>query len=164
MVAQQLYIEQIENPKSCAFTGHREPLGSFPKTELKKQIQALIDKGCTVFYCGMAQGFDLLAAKEVIKAKKRNPEVKLIACVPCEEQEKYFPAAEKKAYRALIKKADERVCLAEKYYRGCMQARDRYMADNAEAMIAYLRKTSGGTAYTAGYFGKKYPYKPLILL
>lgn len=164
MIAQQLYIQQIEKPQSCAFTGHRKPYDSFPKSGLKKQVQALIKNGCTVFYCGMAQGFDLLAAKVVLKEKKRHPEVKLIACIPCHEQEKYFPAAEKKAYRELVKKADERVCLAEQYYRGCMQARDRYMADNAEAMIAYVRKETGGAAYTAGYFQKKYPYKPLIVL
>ena len=164
MIAQQLYIEQNEKPQSCAFTGHRQPYDVFPKSALKKHVHALIKNGCTVFYCGMAQGFDLLAAKVVLKEKKHYPSVKLIACVPCHEQEKYFPAAEKKAYRELIKKADECVCLAEHYYRGCMQARDRYMADNAEAMIAYVRKETGGAAYTAGYFQKKYPYKPLILL
>lgn len=164
MIAQQLYIQQNEKPQSCAFTGHRHAYDTFPRTALKKQVQTMIKNGCTVFYCGMAQGFDLLAAKIVMKEKKRNPDVKLIACVPCREQEKYFPAAEKKMYRALIQKADECVCLAECYYRGCMQARDRYMADNAQAMIAYVRKETGGAAYTAGYFAKKYPYKPLILL
>ncbi len=164
MIAQQLYIGQNDKPQSCAFTGHRTPQDAFPKTELKRQVKELIKNGCTVFYCGMAQGFDLLAAKTVIKEKKRNSAVKLIACVPCEGQEKYFPAAEKKLYSELIKKADERVCLSDVYYKGCMQARDRYMADKADAMIAYLRKPTGGTAYTAGYFQKKYPYKPLIII
>ena len=103
MIAQQLYIQTNENPKSCAFTGHRKPETTYPKAELKKQVKALIEKGCLTFYCGMAQGFDLLAAKVVLKEKKHNPAIKLIACVPCQEQDKYFPSAEKKLYRNLIK-------------------------------------------------------------
>jgi hypothetical protein len=45
-----------------------------------------------------------------------------------------------------------------------MQKRDKYMADNADILIAYLKKPTGGTAFTVNYFTKKYPLKEKILL
>ena len=54
--------------------------------------------------------------------------------------------------------------LAEHYFRGCMQQRDKYMADRADVLIAYCKKDVGGTAYTVHYFKKKYPFKEILFL
>lgn len=162
---EQLLIDKVQPAiKSCAFTGHRELQEDFSVRALRKAVKQLIQEGCSVFYCGMAQGFDLLAAEAVLKHKKAYPGVKLIACLPCDNQEKYYPAAEKKRYASIVKKADEQVLLSPHYFRGCMLMRDRYMADAADALIAYLRKDKGGTAYTVQYFTKKYPLKRCIFL
>lgn len=142
-------------PETCAFTGHRELGDDFSKSKLKKQIRACIEEGVTTFFSGMATGFDLVATELVLELKKKHPDVKLVACVPCLGQEKYYSEADKARYVKYLKKADEVVVLSEQYFRGCMQKRDRYMADRADVLIAYCRKSKGGTAYTVSYFKKK---------
>ena len=154
-----LFTTEEENSayKNCVFTGHRDLGEDFSKSLLKKTIEGLIKEGVENFYNGMAMGFDLLAAECVLALRKKYPQVKLIACVPCYGQEKYFSDADKKRYVKILKKANETVILADHYYQGCMQNRDKYMVEHAEVMIAYCKKTTGGAAYTVKLFQKAYP-------
>ena len=162
---EQLFLEQLRNtPKSCAFTGHRALDENFSARKLRKEIKNAVEKGVETFYCGMAMGFDLLAGEEVVKLKKKNEKIKLIACIPCYQQEKNFSQEDKKRYSKLLKKADETVFVSENYFKGCMQKRDRYMADRADMLITYCKKKTGGTAYTVSYFQKKYKDRKIIFL
>ena len=163
MLEKQLTIIK-EQAYSCAFTGHRELTEDFSLKLLQKTVKELVKNGVKTFFCGMALGFDLAAAEAVLKVKKKNADVRLIACIPCLEQDKYYPAAEKKRYQKLLNKADEKTILSPVYTRACMLIRDRYMADNADALVAFLRKETGGPAYTVKYFTKKYPFKEVIFL
>ena len=141
--------------ETCAFTGHRTIEEDFSFSALSEAIDECIRLGCKKFYCGMALGFDMLAAEEVLKRKEKNGELVLIACVPCLEQTKFFPYEEKKRYEKILKKADETVVISERYTPWCMAKRNEYMADRADALIAYCHKTKGGSAYTLNYFQKK---------
>ena len=154
-----LFTTEEENSayKNCVFTGHRDLGDDFSKSRLKKTIEGLIKEGVENFYNGMAIGFDLIAAECVLSLRRKYPQVKLIACVPCYGQEKYFSDADKKRYVKILKKANETVILADHYYQGCMQNRDKYMVEHAEVMIAYCKKTTGGAAYTVKLFQKAYP-------
>ena len=70
----------------CAFSGQRNLNGlDFDNNLLDRVVLNLIKTGTTEFLCGMAFGFDLLAAESVLSAKK-NFNVKLIACLPCANQ------------------------------------------------------------------------------
>ena len=161
----QLLIENVKiSPTVCAFTGHRILEADFSARKLKKEIISLVEKGVTEFLCGMAIGFDLICAETVISLKKKWDKIKLIACIPCENQERNYFEADKKRYVKILKKADEKIYLAKDYYKGCMLTRDRFMADKADVMIAYCKKDTGGTAYTVRYFKKKYPLKEIIFL
>ncbi len=137
--------------KTCAFTGHREIGNDLDAEFLKKLIVEFIESGYDTFLCGMAIGFDLLAAEIVLKLKEKYPHIKLIACVPCHGQSKYFSYTEKLRYNKVLGASDEIKVLSERYYSGCMQARDRYMVDNSSVLIAYRRKNEGGTHYTVKY-------------
>lgn len=142
---------------SCAFTGHRFLDESFSLKTLQKEIERLIkEENVNCFYCGMAMGFDLIAGETIVKLKKKYP-IKLIACVPFYEQEKYFSVKDKIRYFDLLEKCDERLLVSEKYYKGCLLKRNRYMANKSDFLIAYLRKDNGGTAYTVNYFKQKNP-------
>ena len=154
-----LFTTEEENSayKNCVFTGHRDLGEDFSKSLLKKTIEGLIKEGVENFYNGMAIGFDLISAECVLSLRRKYPQVKLIACVPCYGQEKYFSDADKKRYVKILKKANETVILADHYYQGCMQNRDKYMVEHAEVMIAYCKKTTGGAAYTVKLFQKAYP-------
>ena len=157
----QLSIFTTEAPlpayTTCVFTGHRDLGEDFSKKTLKKQIESLIKEGVNTFLNGMAIGFDLIAAECVLGFVKKYPQVKLIACVPCYGQEKYFSETDKKRYVNILKKAHNKVVLSDHYFNGCMQQRDKYMVERADVMIAYCKKTTGGAAYTVKLFQKAYP-------
>ena len=131
---------------------------------MKEEIKTLIARGADTFLCGMAIGFDLLAAETVLSLKRKNPQIKLIACIPCIGQEKYFSKTDQKRYVSAVKKADEQVILSDSYYRGCMQVRDKYMADRGDVMIAYCKKKEGGAAYTVRCFEKAHPDHEIIFI
>lgn len=154
----QMSIEQFHTPaspiRSAAFTGHRETAeGETPN--LEKTVISLIERGVKTFYCGMAKGFDLIAAECVISLKEKYPDISLIACVPCYGQEKNYSEKDKKRYVQILSKCTQNILVSENYFKGCMQKRNRYMADNADVLVAHLKKEKGGTAYTVNYFLKK---------
>ena len=150
--------------KNCAFTGHRDLDDGFSKEKLQKIVLDLAEKGVKNFFCGMAKGFDLFAAEAVIKIKESYPDVKLISCVPFYGQEKAYSEEDKKRYVQILRNCDFKMTFADSYYKGCTLVRDKYMADNADVLVAYLKKKTGGTAYTVGYFEKKYPEREIIFL
>jgi uncharacterized phage-like protein YoqJ len=149
--------EQTAENTKCVFTGHRQLDEDFSKPRLKRAIERLIQCGVDTFYNGMAIGFDLCSAECVLAFKRKYPHIKLIACIPCYGQDKYFSDADKKRYVKILKKADESVTLADHYHQGCMQNRDKYMVEHADCMIAYCNKTTGGAAYTVKIFEKTHP-------
>ena len=150
---------------ACAFTGHRNLPEDFDEKSIKKAVENCIKKGVEVFYNGVAKGFDLVSAKVVFSLKKKYPKIKLIACIPCYNQEKSYDEEEKKEYIEVLSKADEKIYVSEtEYFRGCMQKRNRFLVDKADIIIAYLKKESGGTAFTVNYCKKKYPFKEILFL
>ena len=151
--------------KSCAFTGHRELGKDFCKPAFKKALESLIQEGVTVFYNGLALGFDTVVCETLLELKKKYPQIKIIGCIPCENQDKYFNFFQKAKYQRLLKQIDETVMVSSgPYYSGCMQKRNRYMCDRADVLIAYLKKETGGTAYTVHYFQNKYPAKKIYFI
>lgn len=139
------------NNIACAFTGHRNVKSDFDYDKLNSEIIRLIEQeNVTVFYDGMARGFDLIAAKFVIELKEKY-DVKLIACIPCMGQENSYSPGEKEDYKYVLENSDEVKILSQNYYKGCMYKRNRFMVDNAEIVFAYLTENRGGTRYTVNY-------------
>ena len=160
----EIFTTEFQPPKSCAFTGHRTLYEGFSPRKLKREIKKLILSGVDTFYNGMAMGFDLLAAEKVLELKKKYPFIRLVLCIPCFEQEKSFPENDKKRYAEIYKKADEKNVLYPHYFKGCMLARNRYMAERADVLLAYCVQEKGGTAYTVKYFQKKHPKREVVFI
>lgn len=150
--------------KTCMFTGHRILEEDFCEKILKMQIENVIKRGVVTFLTGMAIGFDMVASKIVLSLKRKYKHIKLIACIPCENQEKYYSIHDKKNYKNILNKVDEIRYISTTYYNGCMLKRDRYMADLSDVMISYCKKSKSGTAYTVNYFTKKYPLREKIFI
>lgn len=148
---------------SCAFTGHRPAHFHFTynenhpdcislKQDIKREILALIEKGVTTFYTGMALGVDMWAAESVLELKAREPKLRLVAVLPCQTQADRWPGAQRVRHAKILSQCDEVVCISANYTSSCMLERNRYMVDNAACLLAvYDGKDSGGTAYTVGY-------------
>ena len=151
-----------EQYTACAFTGNRNIGKDFSAGLMLTHIETVIKKGVTVFYSGVARGFDLLAAEAILMFKGKYPQIKLIACVPHIGQEQWYTEEEKARYYSVLKRADEVITLSKTYYNGCMQKRNVYMVDRSDVIIAYNREEKGGTVNTLSYCNKKYPEKEIL--
>lgn len=140
---------------ACCFTGHR--VVPMDKTEeLRRRVADGIrylrdNMSITTYYAGGALGFDSLAAEAVIEQRREWRDIRLVIVIPCRGQADRWSAADKARYERINGNADEVICLAERYYRGCMQQRNRFMVDHSLACICYLTEQTGGTAYTVRY-------------
>ena len=98
-------IEKYEKRCSVAFTGHRF-ISSGRVEEVREsvnnEIRLLYSKGFRNFFCGMALGFDMLAAEEVLKLKEELPAILLVATVPYREQNERWGANQKKRYLEIL--------------------------------------------------------------
>lgn len=140
--------------KSCAFTGHRILSGGFDVNLLDRVVLNLIKSGVNKFYSGMAKGFDLIAAESVINFKKEF-KVSLCACIPYKNQPENFSESDAERYKKILENCDDAVIFSDEYFSGCMQTRDRFLVDNSDVLVCYLRKKYGGTFYTVNYARKK---------
>ncbi len=62
--------------KAVAFTGHREISHNHQeqvRERLKEAVLQAIRQGANKFYCGMALGFDMMAAEEVLSPQVEHP-------------------------------------------------------------------------------------------
>lgn len=151
------------NRKVCSFTGYRtQKLNEILKENnygieqiknlISVEIERMLDEDFEVFRSGMAVGADTIFAEIVLKYKERYPRVKLIAVVPCLEQEKLWSAGDKIKYRDILAKADEvEIVNHRPYFDGCMQMRNRSLADSCDELLAVYDGRSGGTMQTVNY-------------
>lgn len=149
-------VDSIE--RTCCFSGHRKipftKQNSISK-QLERVIEELVSQGYTYFGAGGALGFDTLAAKTVLKLRKRYPEIKLILVLPCKTQASLWSQADKRTYEEIKSQADKVVYISDEYTKGCMYERNRHLVDNSSICVCCLTKDSGGTAYTVKYARKK---------
>ena len=75
--------------KAVAFTGHREL--SHHQAQVRGRLRETIlqahRNGTNTYFCGMALGFDMMAAEEVLALKSSIPVLKLIAVAPFKGQQ-----------------------------------------------------------------------------
>ena len=143
--------------QTCCFTGHRiVPLAERDRVSesLEKVIVDCIGEGYIYFCTGGALGFDTMAALAVLKLKKQFSQIKLNLLIPCENQTLNWKAADIEKYEYIKSQADNVVMTSIEYTKGCMHKRNRHMVDNSSLCICYLKKTSGGTAYTVNFAQK----------
>lgn len=131
-------------------TGHRKLPREFDKNAVYDGLEELIKSGCDTFFCGMAEGFDLLAL-ECLTDLKQKYRIYIEACIPYAGQESKFCAEERKKYRELLSWCDKRTVLFPAYRNGCFLIRNKYMVDCCDVLLAYCTKSSGGSAFTVNY-------------
>lgn len=143
----------INSAKACAFTGHRKLLEDFSEKKVKNTVNALIKEGFDTFLVGMAVGFDMKCFKILEKIREKK-NIKIIACIPCKEQNYNYNEAQNEEYLRMLNSANESVVLSEKYSPYCMMKRNKFMVDNSCLLISYLRQERGGTFNTVKYAEK----------
>lgn len=118
-----------------------------------QEVHRYIKDGYSTFYCGAARGADILWGEIILAEKETNcPELKLICVIPFKKQTRGWGIIEKMRYRELMLRSDRIVQLYDSYQRGCYRARNHYMIDNSDVLIAiYNGEPKDGTACTVEY-------------
>lgn len=148
--------------KTVCFSGHRpEKLPGrgndenaetrYIKELLNSKIEKCISEGYTHFISGTARGIDLWAASMVLEHREKNPRIKLICVKPIENQGFNFPEQDKLLYDEIIRSADSVICTSENYTKNCYMIRNRYMVDNSDLVIAFVKNYRSGTGQTINY-------------
>ena len=142
---------------TCCFTDHRLIKKSeIPKIQelLIDKIKNLLNKGVIKFLNGGALGFDMIAADTILAFKSICPQIQLIMVLPCKNQSEKWSQENKLHYQDILNKADKIIYLSDKYYDECMLDRNRYLVDNSNYCIAFLKHKRGGTLFTVNYAKK----------
>lgn len=144
----------INVARAVSVSGHRIVENDLDKEKLKGVFLSLIERGYDTFLIGMAIGFDTLCF-QILEKIREQKNIKIIACIPCEEQDKKFNKEQKAEYARLIKSADGKVLISKEYNQRCMQKRNEFLVNNSSLLVAYLNRDFGGTAKTVNYARSK---------
>lgn len=147
-------LEIFDTKKTCSVTGHRVIKDNFDITRLREVFTELIKCGKDTFLIGMALGFDTVCFN-VLSDLKEFYDIKLVACIPCVNQDRSFSSLQKKEYKEMLNRSDQKVLVSENYTPYCMHKRNAYMIDNSDTLVAYLRENRGGTFNTVNYAKSK---------
>lgn len=145
-------IEKIDRACSVAFTGHRSiPSGEVDRVSKRvdQSVRIMAAAGVKNFISGMALGFDMLAAEQIVRLKKEGYKIRLIAVVPFRGQHERWKMKDRDRYNELMKKADDVIVLSETYFSSCFFKRNDFMLSHSCSVIAYYNGLpKGGTFYT----------------
>ena len=138
-----------QSGKIACFTGHRILNESAAlKQLLAETTERLIVEGVGSFLCGFARGFDLLAGRGVLEFRPKYSNIKLIAVLPCKNQDKYWHEKERASYKELLTAANEIIYVNNDYSRDCMKKRNAELIRRADYCISYLKEYRSGTGQT----------------
>lgn len=117
--------------KSCFFIGHREASTEIFPTLMTTVERHIVDFGATEFIVGNYGGFDHLAAKTVIAAKKQYPHITLSMLIPYHPAEHHVelpPGFDNTFYPPGMEKVPRRFAIVRA---------NRYAVDHVDYLIAY---------------------------
>ena len=123
------------------------------ENRLVSQIIELTNEGVSHFISGMATGFDLIAAECVLEVKNmiKDTSISLTAAIPFSDQAQKYNSFWAQKYNKVKQNADEVILISNDYYPGCYMARNKYMVDNSDIVLAYYDGKPGGTKNTVNY-------------
>ena len=132
--------------KSVVFIGHSECY-DISLQLLQEKITDCVKNGYTFFMSGGQGGFDRLSATAVYNVNQHFPHIKNILVIPYLS----FNIFDKSIFDEIIYPDG-----FEKYhFKAAIPARNRFLVDNADLAITYVRHTWGGAATTYAYAKKK---------
>lgn len=148
----------IDRLKTVAFTGYRTEkiIRSAPSLNIEKLIfektleviKTLYEQGYNTFLCGMAQGFDMLAAEATLRAKEDCPDIKLIAVIPFMGQELGYGNTDKERYNRIFENSSSVEMVSNCYSEYVYFKRNDYLLKNSSLLVCYYSGLRGGTMYT----------------
>ena len=135
--------------KSCFFIGHREA-SSEVLPALREAVEYhIVEYGVTEFIVGNYGGFDRMAAKAVIEAKTRHPQITLTMLLPYHPAERPIdlpPGFDNSFYPPGMEKVPRRFAIPRA---------NQYMVDHVDYLIAYAWHPASNARNLVEYAQKK---------
>lgn len=164
---------------ACAVTGHRPSRFKFKYSEdyslCKKIKRAMFDQfkklydeqGVRRYYVGGALGVDMWAGELILRLKEQPGygDIELVVVLPFEGHDAKWDERSQRRMAFIRQHSTETVVVGETDCRESYLARNRYMVDHADYLVAIYdneRKLRSGTMQTVGYAEKK--RLPIILI
>ena len=142
-------------PSKLPFFGEDDAMCIELKRRLVAVIEKLADDGAQEFYSGMALGVDTWCAEAVLELRRRRRDIRLIAILPCREQDAKWSEPDRSRYNDILSRCDKVICISSEYTKDCMHRRNRALVDICDVLVAVYDGQSGGTRYTVDYAAKK---------
>ena len=148
---------------SVAFTGYRPDKlpggGNYLNEATSYLINLIYDaidcayiNGYSVFYTGLAMGYDILCAEMALRYKKlTGNNITLIGVRPFPKQNSKWEKSWVERYDYVLNNCDEVVTISASYNISAYHIRNKYMVDRARCVITYFDGQPGGTASTLAY-------------
>ena len=131
---------------TVTFCGHSDaPYSEELKAWLCETIERLIAQGADKFYLGGYGSFDSMAASAVWNLKKKYPHICSVLVIPYLDKQVDSSRYDYTTYPPL-ESVPRRYAITH---------RNRWMVDNADAIVAYVRHGWGGAAQTLERAKKK---------
>ncbi len=150
---------EIDKKNACCFTGHRPERLEISEGKVIKWLDDGIHKayeaGYRVFISGMQRGVDIWAAEIVLKMKKDGLPVKLVSACAFKGMEGRWEQSWIDRYNTLLQNADDVVYIGSCPSRNAFFARNQWMVDHSNRLIAVFTGAPGGTEKTIRYAKKK---------
>lgn len=150
-----MVINDLDKSNICCFTGHRPERLDMPENKviewLEEQVNKKISDGCTTFISGMQRGVDIWGAEAVLKHKKTNPQIKLIAACAFKGMENKWNKAWQDRYKSILSEADEIHYIGKYPGRSSFFERDDWMVEHSGRLIGVFTGAHGGTEKTINY-------------
>ena len=137
----------------CTFAGHREVFG-FRQSQLMEILESILESEQELIcYVGGMGEFDSLCANAVRVLKHRHPEknILLILVLP------YMKQAINTCGEYFQERCDDIIIpteLAGIYYKKAITARNRWMVDQSDCLVAMVWRNYGGAYQTLKYAEK----------
>lgn len=144
---------------SCCFTGHRllpqEALPQLRRNLLLRTAALIEEQGVRFFTAGPRWALTPWRRSASSSLKERYPSIRLLLALPCRDQDARWPREARERYRRLCQSAQGTVLLAEQYFEGCMQQRNRFLVDQSAYCVYYQNHPGGAPATPFATPGKK---------
>ena len=144
-VAALFYLRR--NMKACCGFGHRNVFENINE-ELDNTIKTAIQEGCKLFYTGAMGEFDSQFSSAVRKAKKTYPQIKLICVKPYMTND---INTDRDYYAAMYDDVIIPDELAGIHYKAAIKARNRWIVDHSDLVVAYIVREHGGADEAVRY-------------
>ena len=131
----EISVEQQRRLHRCCIMGRTNRPEKDVRLELASMIRQAVAEGFTTFIVGMSCGLEMWAGEEVVRLRKDNPDLHLIAAVPFPGYEGRWSANMQMEFHELVKMADVVRYISPAYSSDTYQRRDEWMIDHSARII-----------------------------